>query len=177
MRKLISIGIIVLAVVLLGIVLYLLFRGRVKPTLPPGTSGTTPPSTPFPQTPSVPSPTVVPTDDTFVIQTSEGGVVVRNFYKDNPPMYGSNVMLRDTSEYHIEYVRDNGQFLIALLAYTSEEAATARKKAEADLLQLLSVSRDTICSLDIWVSVPASYSETLAGTDYGLSFCPGAVAL
>lgn len=116
-----------------------------------------------------------PQGSTFVIQTKNGGVEVRNFYLDGPEIEGSNVILRDNPEYHIEYVRTNSQFLVALLSYTLEQARIARTKAENDLVGLLGITKAKACDLDVTLTIPASYNENLAGKNYGLSFCPSGI--
>jgi hypothetical protein len=174
-KRILLIGIFTGAIIASALVVYLIVArpGAVSPA--PEESLPTP-SAPVVITP--PPALSPPTDDTFVIQTPSGGVAVRNFYKDNPVIYGDvNVMLATGGDYHIQYERTQGQFFIGLLARTREQARSMRVRAEDALLEKLGISRQEACKLEVSVAVPGSWNLELAGVNYGLSFCPGAVAL
>lgn len=101
---------------------------------------------------------------------------MNDFRKNSPATYGSNVVIAENPEYHIQYVQDNNQFLIALLATSTQQARQTREDAEEALLKTLGITNDA-CKLDVSVGVPPSYSPELAGKNYRLSFCPGSLAL
>ncbi len=68
----------------------------------------------------------------------------------------------------------NGSFAIGL---EKEPIAQSRLEAEAYLKSVLQISNDDLCTLNVFVGVPASVNQFYAGRNLGLSFCPGSVSL
>ena len=83
----------------------------------------------------------------------------------------------DTTEqdarYGITYASDSSVIVGLLKAPLSE----ARVAAEAKLRELIPVPDAILCTLKVTVAVPDTIEPRYAGTDVGLSFCPGAVPL
>jgi hypothetical protein len=119
----------------------------------------------------------VPVGDRITVDTPGGTVLVRNFYKDYPQVFGSNVVLASTPKCNIEFVQTNGQFLVTLYAHSISQAISMRRASEAKLLQLLAIDKSDACKLNVTLAVPPSYNRSLAGQNYGLSFCPAATML
>jgi hypothetical protein len=85
-----------------------------------------------------------------------------------------NVFLVREKDYMIEYFTKDKVFNITLLG---SDLSGARMAAESKLLQLLSVSNEDACKLKTYVGAPYGLSQELAGSNLGLSFCPGSVDL
>jgi len=111
-----------------------------------------------------------PTGDTFSIATPDGGVTVRNFYK-NPAEIApdkESIMVTSVDSYDISYYRPDSSFAIVLLR---TPIAAARTEAEAAFLEQLGISAQDACKLSVTVQVPVSVDPENAGINLGLSFC------
>lgn len=75
--------------------------------------------------------------------------------------------------YSILYGTD-GSITISLLESPLQET---RKDAEEALKTFFPLSNNTLCSLDVLVGVPYNVNTSYAGSNLGLSFCPGSVQL
>lgn len=78
-----------------------------------------------------------------------------------------NVFLAEEAAYHIQYFSRDKAFNITLLDFNLLKSRVA---AQEKLLQLLGVSEEDLCKLNIYVGVPFNVSEDLAGQNLGLSF-------
>ena len=78
------------------------------------------------------------------------------------------------SDYQVLYFPQDSYFLLTIFA---EPIGPNRLSAEAELRSRLKLSNDELCALNADVFVTADANETYAGTNLGLSFCPGAVPL
>lgn len=93
------------------------------------------------------------------------------------PEQGYQLGGSDSGAYQILFFTSGAEnrILVSLLA---EPLGETRQKAEAELRAALMLSDADICALatlEVW-TLP-SVSETYAGEDLGLSFCPGSVLL
>lgn len=137
-----------------------------------------------------------PTDVPLVeVPTADGGsVVIRDFLKSettiedvqNPGVY----YLAGSPEYclmtddcpaaaelpgaNIIFNTAYGSFTVALL---EEPLSDARHRAEQFLLNTLGTDQTGLCALNIYVGTDSYVNDSFAGTNLGLSFCPGAVVL
>lgn len=187
-----TITVIILIVVLIGVIIFFLFAKH------PGTSGgltgsnggstanqgngsseTTLPITTPPTTPATTTPLSTPQGNQFAIQTPNGQVLVNNFYQNptsSTQVYDSNVLIISNSDYQLDYIRDDSEFIISLFAYSTDQARTQRTEAESAFLTTLGITQSDACKLNVSLGVPISYDADLAGPNYGLSFCPSGVS-
>jgi hypothetical protein len=121
-------------------------------------------------------------DTGFAILQKKGGYAqVRDFISDEDTyeftpgtlVLGKAEGLKGT-EYEIFYFKEDGSITVSLL---TEPLHTIRLLAEKELLESLGVSEETLCSFDVWVSVPREVSEIYSGRNLGLSFCEGSITL
>lgn len=110
-----------------------------------------------------------PQNERIGLQTESGVVYVRNFFPDAKEKNDEFLVLETGEKYDIIYFRERSSFLISIAALPVQENRLA---AEAQLLGILDVSASTSCRLAISSSVPGYVDEALAGTAYGLSYCP-----
>lgn len=115
---------------------------------------------------------VPPEGDVIDVSTAVGGTLsVTNFYKtaDTLLLYG-NVILRETSEYAIQYTRFDSSFLIIVTG--SVNPHLSRALAESDIVDILDISQQDACKLKITIAVSHNVSEKLSKRFYRPSFCP-----
>lgn len=154
--------IIIIAVIILGIIIYFLFGH-------PSTSPPLPPNNGFPiveplSPPEIPS----PDKETFIIPTLNGNITVNNFLR-NATNYGDGVYeIIATGKYAISYFAPHGSFQIGLL---ERPVSRAREEAENSFLEILGTTKEDACKLDVLVGMPYFVEPTLAGKDFNLSFC------
>lgn len=125
---------------------------------------------PLPQ-PSVPAGYVVS------IPTSQGNVLVKNFFATAVKTIETAVYVKDNPSYSIIYYSDSSKFTLALYATDASQAQLFRTQAEADFVGALGISQPQACELAVDEEVPNSYDESLANVNYGLSFCSGSVPI
>lgn len=172
MKKVI-IGIIVVAIVALCVTFFFV----LFPTAQPGTGIQIAPSsttaTLLPVASSSPA-QAYPTGNTLPIGTSDGTVVVNNFY--NAPIEVSqdhtSIVLAQVSDYTITYYAPDSGFNISI---SKMPLATIQPEAEAAFLKLLGISEADACKLNVKVGVPYGVDPDYAGENIPLTFCaPGA---
>ena len=113
--------------------------------------------------------TPAPTGDQFPIHTSQGDVLVKNFFSESQPLQGyDGVVVKETDDYHILYFTKGQTILITIL---NTPVLVIREKAEQDLISLLGSSKENICKLKVAVRTIVSVDPDLAGRELGLSFC------
>ncbi len=167
MKRTFSIALIIIFIIALAVGAYFLLRGNsaspsagTTENLPPVATSTT---SPF------------PTGNTFSINTSEGGVTVKNFY--NTKAYATQdqqtVVLAQNDSYTIDYYRADSSFGIGLL---SGPFQATRNAAESVFLSQLGVSKSDACKLTVDETV-LDKSSQYNGELIGLSFCPGAIPI
>ncbi|MBU6500502.1 MAG: hypothetical protein KGJ89_01580 [Patescibacteria group bacterium] len=184
MKKLIIIAVIIIIIVA---VLFLVFIGRRQTQQQVGGSGSV---RPLPVPVSLPQ----PTDQTISLQTSQGSIVLKNFYNtavvDNGPgaVNDINILMRSDigNKYHYEmgYERQVSRFDIVLNTYSLEDAIKYRKEAEADFLNILGINEPDACKLNVDLIVNPTYVSIgnyppgfRSETNYGLSFCQSGLPL
>jgi hypothetical protein len=121
------------------------------------------------QSPGAPSSTPTTTASTLVIPIPGGGIPVNNITQNPIQEVSDTVVFAKTDQYSILYYTKEQTFSINILALPAQ---AARDAAEAALLQKLGVTKDQVCNLTVSTFVPFDVDQNLAGTDYGLSFCP-----
>lgn len=139
-------------------------------SLPP----TSPLVTPSPTTPSI-APANTTEEETLVIGTPSGPVRINNvlIYPDYKPPQDWGVAVRRTGRYDILFFnKEKEWFLISL--YDSDVSA-ARRDAEQEFLNILGITEGDACKLHVELGVSKDASFDLAGSDYGLSFCPNGI--
>ena len=101
-------------IVVCGLFLYgliWLIQSQKSTTLPPG-PGDGLPITPLGDVPRTPA----PTGDTFTLQTLQGPVAVKNFFKTSQPLLGyDGVMLKETANYQILYYTKEQNLLVSIM--------------------------------------------------------------
>jgi len=125
------------------------------------------------------SPPPIPVEESLVIETKSGKVIVKNFFiTENARAIGKGksmyAVLRDTPKFQILYIGLDQSFLITI---KDENLSSARFLAEKELLNILGISQKDICRLLVAVTVPHDVSGNAAGSDYGLSFCPNGIPM
>lgn len=151
------------AAVLLATGLILGLRGQPEPAAP---TGGLPPAQPLLNQPPAFSP---PTQSQLDLATPRGTVTVNNFYLTAAEVSSNgDALVTTTAAYQIVYYRQDGSFLIHVLAMPFE---ASRQKAEAEFLEILGVSRADACRLEVTVGTSRDVDENRAGRMYGLSFC------
>jgi len=111
-----------------------------------------------------------PKESTLTIGTSQGSVVVKNFYLSNPKVdYDGNVLVAETQNYFISYDTSDSSFWIAI---TSEPFNTWRALAEADFISILGITQRDACKLSVSEGIPYDATNALSGKSFPLSFCP-----
>jgi hypothetical protein len=131
-----------------------------------------------PKPPASPTPPI-DVEESLVINTPSGDVVVYNvflypetkiYYEEGKTQEPAGAFLKQTDEYVINYVFSNQSFQLILM----RNVQFARGKAERVLIQKLQTPPETICLLDVSVTVMGgTESHPRADFNYGLSFCPG----
>jgi hypothetical protein len=152
-------------------------KAKPRRTKPPTTEDLPTTDVYVPPTPNIKLNT--PSGDTFIIQTPNGDVQVRNFLINPVERHDYadmiTITISETKDYGIVYQifgpRLNNKYEFVVLPYTKPvESAVA--KAEAALLENIGVSREDACKLNVRVGVADYVDPRYAGTNYGLSFCP-----
>ncbi len=119
---------------------------------------------------SSPAPTQGSLASVFAIATSQGTVLVNNFYKNAAQVFsdGSGALIIRDPAYDILYFQPDGSFTISIL---KKPVLAVRAQAQEAFLQELGVSQADACKLKVLVGVPISVDSQYSGRDLGLSFC------
>ncbi len=110
-----------------------------------------------------------PEGDTFLLATPGVSVRVKNFYRTAVRVVeGVEVVLVETSEYRVSYIRPSSAFLLNVWG---ERPGQARLEAERALLRALDVPEATACRLtvEVWLSPTAGTPD--AAQALPLNFC------
>jgi len=112
----------------------------------------------------------IPTGNTLTIGTSQGSVVMNNFYDsaDYIDQAQQAVVVQQTSTYVTVYNIADSSFSITVLSMPFE---TAQQAAEAAFLNTLNISQGDACKLNVHENVPSNVSSQYAGKSLLLSFC------
>lgn len=112
----------------------------------------------------------------IILHTSTNeDVPMKDFYKAPDTRLldqKGDAVLKEDRNYSIDYIAADQSFGISL---TGESLQTSRNGAEQELLNILGITKDQSCKLNVSVTVPGNINEsnhTEAWDEYGLSFCP-----
>ncbi|MCX6761686.1 MAG: hypothetical protein NTY33_02475 [Candidatus Moranbacteria bacterium] len=113
--------------------------------------------------------------NTFDITTRDGIITINNIYKLPGVILldFDGVNFKNSQYYHMEYYPKQQGFIIAILDPAIQKA---REIAESDFLEVLNITQDQACKLNISLTVPPSVNGRASGGNYGLSFCPNGKA-
>jgi hypothetical protein len=186
MRRLFIIAIIAVAILLVGMGIYLSLqgiRGNLSGTATSTTGNLFPSSTAsgIGSSPAASSGTSVtvntstgafPSGSTFQIGTAQGTVTVKNFYKTALSITADNgtVTLAQNNDYAIGYYRPDSSFTIVFSSVPSGSFTSLRTQAEQEFLSMLGISEADACKLSVSESV-VDKSSSYIGQALGLSFC------
>jgi hypothetical protein len=96
---------------------------------------------------------------------------VRNFFKNAVLKYPEYVAIASTPDFDIVYLRNGVSFRIGLSALPLEKSRAAAEKA---FLEILDISKDSACILDVTVAIPDWLKPGAGGSATPLSFCTNA---
>jgi hypothetical protein len=116
--------------------------------------------------------------DTVSIQTKEGNLSVTNLAKvpEAKQLSPQDTLAQSTPDYDIVYFDFGAKDRSFLIDIKGVDITLARTKAEAVFLQLLNITRDQACSLNVSLRVSSNANDKLSGQEFGLSFCPNGKA-
>lgn len=96
-------------------------------------------------------------------------VSVNNFYKikinTNPR---GDTLFSQSTDYQIMYFSKEEQFLISIMGSPFEEK---RALAELNFTQVLGITQEEACKLNVIINTPSFANPEESGTNYKLSFC------
>ena len=100
---------------------------------------------------SLPSPSysiadTFPKTETISIGTGNGSIEVKNFYKTLVDTEEGSIIMADNENYQISYERSTSVFYIHF-----RNDAVSQSQAEADLLNVLGISQQDACKLNVLV--------------------------
>jgi hypothetical protein len=119
---------------------------------------------------SIAPPVNIPIGNTVTIGTSQGSVIVNNFYKNADYIaQGQNaVAIKQTADYGIFYnILDSG-FTITIFSAPFD---TVRQTAEAAFLDSLNISQQDACKLSVYENASGNIANQHVGQSFLLSFC------
>jgi len=119
---------------------------------------------PTPQPTLIPYPSI-PTSEKIVLN----GVKMDNFYYKAfsiGPI--GDTLIDNSSTYKVVYYPIDKAFLISILGSPFD---SVRKVAEQAFLKDLGITQADACKLSVYITTPAAYNPSEAGTNYTLSFC------
>lgn len=127
-------------------------------------------SEPITNKPEPETPFIKPEGDRFEVKTPSGSVSISNVYKKSIGDGGFNgVIFKNNAQYYIAYYPSPEGFIITI---NNKDIKRARLAAEADFIKTLNISKADACKLNINLMVPLDINESIAGQNFGLSFCP-----
>lgn len=175
-----KIYIVSILLVVLCIVAIFLFLRDDRTDISPAPVDTLGPTNPLPpQTPSY----INESDNKRVLVGIEGEeYAVDDFLRNNqntPLGEGlfeiqTNTVSGEPVYFQMIFNEADSSFAIALL---ERPLALARQLASQEIKELLMLSEEELCQLNIFVSVPFSIDSNVSGTDLGLSYCADAIPL
>lgn len=143
----------------------------------PSTTNVSPEKTP---SSSSSNKTSFPTDTPFTIPSKDASkmtvdvegnkIEMNNLYKNPVETFpGNNVAFAENDQYHMLFYPKNKGFIIIIL---DKNIQAGRDKAENDFLTTLGVTKEQACKLTVDLGTIYSVNPSVAGKNYGLSFCP-----
>lgn len=113
-----------------------------------------------------------PEDQKMRLQTQKGYVTVNNFYKTAKYIINDGVTLYEKDDLFIGFDRKSGKFTASVSKLSVEDFNIARNEVESIFLDMLGISKDDACKLDVEVVHSQLYSGyELIEKSYPLSFC------
>ena len=111
------------------------------------------------------------TEESIIINTNMGEVVVENFYKSATFITErGDAEIKSTNNYTISY---NPEFSSFFIVITSENIEDAIRVAEGDILNVLKITKLQSCMLNIKLSIEKSFDPDRTYTNpFYISFCP-----
>jgi hypothetical protein len=109
-----------------------------------------------------------PTSPTITLGTSQGSVVVDNFYKTALGAKEAFVVLAQNDNYEIGYDTDSSGFYLDI---KQSPFGINLASAETDFLKLLNINQIDACKLTVVVTTESIASSSLSGKLSPLSFC------
>ena len=103
-----------------------------------------------------------PKTEAISIGTGNGSIEVKNFYKTLVDTEEGSIIMADNENYQISYERSNSVFYIYF-----RNADLSQPQAEMDLLDILGISQQDACKLNVLVF---QFGQSNGNS---LSFCPG----
>ncbi|MEK9173952.1 MAG: hypothetical protein AAB845_01675 [Patescibacteria group bacterium] len=103
-------------------------------------------------------------DDTYEQVTYPDPV---SLSQTTPDSYGNTIFAEDAHWYSIEYFTADKTFNVVLL---NVDLLEARVQAQNKIIEKLNITKEDLCKLKVYVGVPFSYNEELAGQSLGMSF-------
>lgn len=114
------------------------------------------------------------TSQSLSVPTNGGGsIIVNDITKSSQAILGDTDVIEQNENFSIVYFTKDQSFLITILGSPAQQY---RNAAEQELLNKLQIQETDACKLNVSLTVPASVNQSLAGQDYGLSFCPAGKA-
>lgn len=111
----------------------------------------------------------------LMVLSNEGFIQIEDITEDPVMVYEGQVFVSvDNDTFSILYYAMNDQFLITLKQ--KDDFMFARAYAEETFLKKLNITQVQACGLAVDLVIPPYIDFDLAGS-YGLSFCPGALAV
>lgn len=156
---------VLLIVGLLSVILF--YRKSEKiPTVPTDTNQPA-----FPEFPIIQGTKPDVSTDKFEIKTQEGPIHVNNVYKLPPVQELSydGIKFKNSDYYSMDYYPNQQGFIIII---TNPDIEKARQIAEDDFLNILGISKNEACQLNVSMTVFREVSDLASGRNYRLSFCP-----
>jgi len=133
---------------------------RVSPEAPQAVS---------PEIPNLPPSTELAENGQTSIPTAQGDVIINDPYKKALKVVSGNAELLNTDSYVIVYLGELKSFVITLYGANLNDS---RNMAEQAFLESLNIKKDAACKLKITLAVSPESNASVAGKNYGLSFCP-----
>lgn len=99
---------------------------------------------------------------------NQGTVQVKDFTKSPQQVLEGTDVIIQNDNYSIVYFTKDKSLLITILAEPLEQN---RYEAEQEMLSKLNITQGDACKLTVALTVPAGVSASLAGENFGLSFC------
>jgi hypothetical protein len=164
MNKLSKIILIVGVILVIGLIIFLLFKYAGRQTQPQA-----------PETPDTSSTFPIPSasDEKMPVKTISGDTIYLNnvYHQPVESLSQNGVAFIENSDYYMAYYPQDQAFIITLL---NPDIKTARNNAERDLLKALGIEDEKMsCQLKVSITVPYGVNADASGQEYGLSFCPG----
>ncbi|TAK95838.1 hypothetical protein EPO05_03000 [Patescibacteria group bacterium] len=107
----------------------------------------------------------------LMLEAKDGGLIaVADPQQSGEFLLREGIYVKRATRFEILY-NTIGKGSFEIRVWDSLNLNGARTLAEQDLLRILNVSEAEMCQLDVTLTVPEVVNRSLAGKNYGLSFC------